>query len=174
MGFRKRRETDLERDLRAQRPQPRDQFVQMLGRQFAATKPRTSFRAAPRIALVAAVTVVLAASLGVAGAVGYAKNSVQSFSTSVYHIVQTPSSKSTSNSQNSPNHQNGGKDGKDGSNNGGGDGDGHGHQPFHHEYDHDVDICHNGHMESVPSKQYFYELKHGKGFHRAEDCRRHK
>src|SRR5579862_3347582 len=96
MAFRNRRETDLERELRARRPHARDQFVEMLGRQFAAPKRRTGFRPEPRFALVAAATVVLAASLGVAGAVGYAKSSVTSFSDSIYHIVQPPSSKSSS------------------------------------------------------------------------------
>src|SRR5579862_5277394 len=83
MGFRKR-ETDLERELRAQRPQPREQFVQMLSRQNVAPKARR--RRAPALALIAAVTVVLAASLGVAGALGNASHSLQTFYASASHI----------------------------------------------------------------------------------------
>jgi hypothetical protein len=84
MGFRKR-ETDLERELRAQRPQPREQFVQMLSRQnMAPAKVRR--QRAPALALVAVVTVMLAASLGVAGALGNASHSVKTFYTSASHI----------------------------------------------------------------------------------------
>ena len=94
MRFRNR-ETDLERELRAQRPQPREQFVQMLSGREAPHKPtptptpklRPNRRPAPRIALVLVVSLVFAASLGVAGAVGYAKHSVTTFSTNVFHIV---------------------------------------------------------------------------------------
>jgi hypothetical protein len=80
-----KRETDLERQLRAQRPQPREQFVQMLSRQNVAP-PRTRQRRAPAFALVAVVTVMLATSLGVAGALGNASHSVKTFYTSASHI----------------------------------------------------------------------------------------
>ena len=201
MAFRDRHETDLERELRARRPQARDQFVEMLGRQFAAPKRRIGFRPAPRFALVAAATVVLAASLGVAGAVGYAKSSVTSFSNSIYHIVQPPSSKSTlvqvskraklshrakrlklsllkkggsptgdSGSTGSPT----GDPGNGNSNGNGGipTGDPGGrHDPFGEEYDHHVDICHEGHVVLVPFHLYFYLLEHGKDYRPARDCR---
>jgi hypothetical protein len=204
MEFRNRRETDLERELRARRPQARDQFVEMLGRQFAAPKRRIGFRFAPRVGLVAAATVVLAASLGVAGAVGYAKSSVQSFSDSIYHIVQPPSSKSTSTLIKSSKRlklsllKKGGKGdsgptgdsgsggtptgdtgsggtptGDPGNGNGGiptGDPGGR-HDPFKEEYDHHVDICHEGHMVLVPFHLYFYLLEHGKDYRPARDCR---
>ena len=95
MRFRNR-DTDLERELRAQRPEPREQFVQMLsGRPSATPKPLRNTargRVAPRVALVAVVTVALAASLGVAGALGHASHSVQSFGKSVYSVVHSPSS----------------------------------------------------------------------------------
>ena len=84
MGFRKR-ETDLERELRAQRPQPREHFVQMLSRQNVAPS-KAQRRRAPAFALVAVVTVMLATSLGVAGALGNASHSVKTFYTSASHI----------------------------------------------------------------------------------------
>jgi hypothetical protein len=99
MRFRNR-ETDLERELRAQRPQPREQFVQMLsGRPSATRTPGRNTApgyAAPRVAFVTALTVVLVASLGVAGALGHATKSVHSFGTSVYSVVHSPSSSTLS------------------------------------------------------------------------------
>ena len=93
-----------------------------------------------------AVAAVLAASLGAAGAVGYATKSVQALGTSVLHIVQSPSPSSG---------KKGDGDGK------GGDGDKHGHDPFHHEYGHRVPICHDGKVIYVPSQEYLYRLLHG-------------
>lgn len=189
MAFRNRRETDLERELRARRPQARDQFVEMLGRQFAAPKRRIGFGAVPRVGLVAAATVVLAASLGAAGAVGYATSSVHALSTSVFHIVRAPSSKATSISHKLSIKKTSGKHVKvrkvrkgtggtptgDPGNGSGGTptGDpGQRHDPFGEEYDHHVDICHEGHMVLVPAHLYFYLLEHGKDYRPAADCRR--
>ena len=44
----------------------------------------------PKVALVAALTAVLAASLGAAGALGSARGSVHTFSLSVVHLVSPP------------------------------------------------------------------------------------
>jgi hypothetical protein len=158
VGFwKKRRETDLERELRAQRPQPPAELVQLLCRESAA---RRSLRSVvPRIALLGAVTVVLVASLGATGAVGYATKSVQAFGNSVLHVVQSPFTSlrggKTDGSQ-FRNKSNGNRDGHVG------DGDAYGHDPFHHEeYDHRVPICHHGEVVYVPSKEYFYGLLHG-------------
>jgi hypothetical protein len=79
------RETDLERELRAQRPQPREQFVQLLSRQNVPPAKARRQRA-PALVLVAAISVVLATSLGVAGALGNASHSVKTFYTSASHI----------------------------------------------------------------------------------------
>jgi len=145
MGWRRtHRETDLERELRAQRPRPRAELVELLCRASAAGVPRRSLL--PRIALVAAVVVVVAASLGATGAVGYATKSVHALGTSVLHVVQSPAVHS-------------GKKGN--GNGGGGDGDKQGHYPFHHEYGHRVPICHDGKVVYVPSDEYLYRLLHG-------------
>ncbi|MGZ4360048.1 MAG: hypothetical protein ACXVZW_09740 [Gaiellaceae bacterium] len=156
MSWKKRRETELERELRAQRPQPRAELVQLLCRE-SATAQRSLRGLFPRIALVGAVTVVLAASLGAAGAVGYATKSVHALSTSVLHVVQSPSTLLHSGKTN------GSQFGNKGNGNGqlGGDGDDHGRDPFHREYDHRVPICHHGQVVFVPSREYFYRLLHG-------------
>ena len=95
MGFwKKTDETKLERELRAQRPQPRDEFVRMLSRQVTPIESARRF-ALPKVALVAAVTVALAVSLGVAGALGAARSPLNAFSVSVVHLVSPPSSASS-------------------------------------------------------------------------------
>ena len=90
MGFWNRNdETKLERELRAQRPEARDEFVRRLSRQVAPLERRRRL-ALPKIAVVAAVTAVLAVSLGVAGALGAARGPVHTFSISVVHLVSPP------------------------------------------------------------------------------------
>lgn len=164
MGFwKERRETDLERQLRAQRPQPRTELVRLLGHESATQRSWSRRSLIPRIVLVGAVTVAIAASLGATGAVGYATKSVQAFSHSVLNVVQSPSTSSkggkTDGSQFGNNGN--GNDKGGGNGNGGGDGDGHGHHPFHHEYGHKVPICHDGQVIYVPPREYFYRLLHG-------------
>jgi hypothetical protein len=89
MGFWNKRETDLERELRARRPKPSDEFVRSLSRLVEPTR-RSRRVALPKVALVAAVTAMLAASLGVAGAFGYAADSFHAFGNGVSHLVRTP------------------------------------------------------------------------------------
>jgi hypothetical protein len=84
----------------------------------------------PRLALVGAVTVVLAASLGAAGAVGYATKSAQNLGTSLFHIVQPPPPKTTG-APSFSNSSKGGKgddrnDNRNGNGNGGNGGNGNG------------------------------------------------
>lgn len=170
MGFRKHRETDLERELRAQRPQPRDEFVRMLTGHSAAPKARRSLGsrpALPRIVLVAAITVVLAASLGVAGALGHATSSFKSLGTSVYHIVQTPQPSHTNGGNDGKSNDKGGKGNNGGSGNGdpGDDRDHDGRIPFHHEYHHLLPICHDGQVQYVPVVLYLPLLfSHGRHY----------
>src|SRR5581483_379878 len=86
MHFRKR-ESDLERELRAQRPQPRDEFVHSLSRLVEPTRSMRRRAGVPKFALVGAMTVLLAASLGVTGALGSASHSLHSFSWSIGHLI---------------------------------------------------------------------------------------
>ena len=173
MGFwRRHPETDLERRLLAERPQPPEGLLRLLSIESPAPPSRGG--RVPRLAFVGAVTLVLAASLGVAGALGYASKSIQSFGTSVYHVVVPAHTTSGSNGQGNDgkggngqgnggngNGGNGQGNGGNGGNGNGGDGDGHGHDPFHHEYDHRVPICRHGQEIQVPSKEYLYDLLHG-------------
>ena len=186
MGFWNRRgETGLERRLRSERPQPPAELLQMLSSASKAPRAERGLtpKFAPRIALVGAVTVVLAASLGVAGAVGYATKSVENFSKSVLHVVQPPPTRSTqsagTNGTRSDNKTNrdgkgrgdgdghGGNGGNGNGGNGGGkgpgggDGDGHGHDPFHHEYGHQVPICLGGKIIYVAPTEIVYYFLHG-------------
>src|SRR5581483_3760377 len=85
MGFRKR-ESELEQRLRAERPQPRDEFVRSLSKLVEPVRPARR-AAVPKLALVGALTVVLAASLGVTGALGAAGGSFSSFGSSIVHLI---------------------------------------------------------------------------------------
>ena len=156
------RETELERRLRAERPQPRAEFVQMISRKSAT--PRSYRSLIPRIALVGAVILVLAASLGAAGALGNATKSVETFGHSVLHVAQSPFNSSTDSksakNEGSKTANIGNGNGNNGNGNEG-DGDNHGNDPFHHEYDHKLPICHNGELIFVPAKEYFWRLLHG-------------
>ncbi len=92
MGFWNRfRESELESELRDGRPQPPDDLVHRLTR-LAEPVRRPRRHALPKLALVGAVTASLAASLGVAGALGYAGGSVQSFGHGIVHLVEAKSS----------------------------------------------------------------------------------
>lgn len=87
MGFWSRlRETEVERTLRARAPRPSDELVRGISRMVAT--PRRRRGGLPKLALVGAVTTLLAASLGVAGALGYARESVHTFAHNVSHFVE--------------------------------------------------------------------------------------
>ena len=123
------RETELERQLRAQRPQPRAELVQRISRESAT--PRSHRSLIPRIALVGAVILLLAASLGAAGALGNATKSVETFGHSVLHVAQSPfhsstDSKSGKNVGSHSGNQSGDHqgNGNDNGNNGNGNGNG--------------------------------------------------
>jgi hypothetical protein len=171
MAFGRDRDKDLERRLRDERPRPGDELVRRLS---AEIEPRQASRrsSVSRPVLIAAVTAVLALSLGVAGAVGSARGSVSSFGRSVYHLVQpsrgpvTPSSAATSSPVVTPDHQTGG-------------GDpffvGHrivGFPPFGHQYGILIPICYQGHIIYVHLWELFYYFTHGATS--ARSCFRHR
>ena len=89
MFGRRDHDTELERRLRAERPQAPDELVDRLVGQIApVSRPRRA--ASPRLIPIAAATAAIALSLGVAGAIGSASGSIQAFSRGVFHIVQPP------------------------------------------------------------------------------------
>ena len=120
------RETELERRLREERPQPRAEFVQMISRKSAT--PRSYRSLVPRIALVGAVILVLAASLGAAGALGNATKSMETFGHSVLHVAQSPFNSSTDSKSGKNEGSKTGNKGNDnnGNNGNGNDGNGNG------------------------------------------------
>ena len=177
MGFRKR-ETDLERELRAQRPQPREEFVRSLSKLVEpVSRPRRS--ALPKVALVAAVTAVLAASLGVTGALGSAGGSIHIFGSSIVHLISPahpstdtvvvspkigaststrPSSAThqttttTTTTTTSPNGALGPSGFPVGPNV---------YPSFKHQYGFKIPICYGGHIIYVSPFQLFWYLTHG-------------
>jgi hypothetical protein len=82
-------DSELERRLRAERPQAPDELVDRLAVQMAPVRgPRRA--TGPRLALIGVATAAIVLSLGVAGAFGSASGSIQAFSRGVFHIVQPP------------------------------------------------------------------------------------
>ena len=152
MGFgKKTHETQLERELRAQRPQPPSEFVRMLSRQIGPMH-RTRGRVVPKIAFVAAVTAALAASLGAAGALGSAGGSVHSLGISVVHLVSpakptvvvrtvnAPASHTTTSTSSGATPA---------------------HYPFQWQYGHLLAICWHGEIIHIPARELFFYLSHG-------------
>ena len=155
MGFGKKNdETSLERELRAQRPQPPSELVRILSRQIGPMQ-RARRLALPKIALVAAVTAALAASLGAAGALGSAGGSVHAFGISVVHLVSppkgtlvvpvtTPSGHTTTTTTTTT-----------------GSGAAPAHYPFQSQYGHLISICWRGTIIQIPARELFFYLRHG-------------
>jgi hypothetical protein len=153
MGFRKPPESDLERELRAARPQPREEYLQALAREIGGPKPegrRAPGRMLPRLALVAVVTVVLAASLGVAGALGHATGSIKSLGEGIYHVFHAPGN-ANGEVVGDPHDDN----------------DHNGRLPFHVEYDHYLPICHDGTIAFIPTQAFIPLVVAGHGHWRA-------
>jgi hypothetical protein len=151
MGFGKKSdETPLERELRAQRPQPSPDFVRLLSGQIGPMQ-RTRRLVLPKVALVAAVTVALAASLGAAGALGSAGGSVHSFGLSVEHLVSPPKATVVVRSVNTSGHTTTSTS----------SGATPAHYPFQSQYGHLLSICWHGQIIQIPARELFFYLRHG-------------
>ena len=86
--FRSRHEgLDLERELRAGRPQPRDEFVQMLEGRVRETG-RASRRGGFRVAFVGAITACMLFALASVGGLGYAASAVSDVAVTAKRIVK--------------------------------------------------------------------------------------
>ncbi len=155
MGFwNKDEETGLERELRAQRPQPRDEFVRLLTDQIT-PMPRPRRVAMPKLALVAAVTAALVASLGAAGAFGAARGPVRSFSVSVVHLVAPPKAGNNSASSDlvtTTTTSNGDTDYSNATPT---------HFPFQGQYGHRIPICWHGQIIYVTPHELIWYFFHG-------------
>jgi hypothetical protein len=158
-------ETELERRLVAERPQPPDELV----RRFAHVRPERAARRTtmPRVAVIAAVTGALALSLGVAGAIGSASGSIQSFSRGVVHLVQAPSTPAPTVT---PDHSQGGGGGILGPS----DPRWWSHRqfesgpPFGQQYANLIPICWHGQIIWVTPFEYLWYFIHGAS--PARDC----
>lgn len=62
----------------------------MLARQISVPEPNRRRSVVPRVAVIAVVTAVIAASLDAAGAVGYATSSLRTFGRNLDQIVSSP------------------------------------------------------------------------------------
>jgi hypothetical protein len=85
--FRKNEGPDLERELRAGRPQPKDEFVQMLEGRVRESR-RTTSRGGFRIAMVGAITAVMLVALGAVGGLGQAYTTVGDVAVTAKRIVK--------------------------------------------------------------------------------------
>lgn len=146
-------ETGLERELRAQRPEPPAELVRMLSRQIG-PMPRTRRLALPKVALVAAVTAAIAASLGAAGALGAAGGSVHTFGVSVVHLVAPPKSTVVAHPVSTPTPASTTTTTTD-------SGASPAHYPFQWQYGHLISICWRGHIIQIPARELFFYLRHG-------------
>jgi hypothetical protein len=154
--------TELERRLRAERPQAPDDLIRRLSGLFwsgSASGLRRTL--APRIAVVCAVTAAIALGLGVAGAIGSATGSIHAFSRGVIHLVQAPSTsapRATAGSTVTPNHSQGGQQFP-------GPLPDRIHDPnippFGFQYGFKIPICYQGQVKFVPISELFWYFTHG-------------
>ena len=84
-SFRRRRGIDLERELRAKRPEPRPELVAMISEKIE----RAPRRQGVRIAFGAALTAAMLAAVAAVGGVGLAASSVHTVAKSVIRITHT-------------------------------------------------------------------------------------
>lgn len=85
MGF-WRREDDLERDLRAQRPEPRRELVDEIASRIVGERRRGASRKA-RLGLAVALTAGMLGALGAFGGLSYAANGVSHAVTAAVHVI---------------------------------------------------------------------------------------
>ena len=83
-SFRKRQGIDLERELRSSRPEPRPEFVAMIGDRVAGSRSR---RSPVRVAVGAALTAAMLAAVAVVGGVGYAASAAQDVAKTVVRVT---------------------------------------------------------------------------------------
>jgi hypothetical protein len=85
-SFRKRQGIDLERELRSSRPEPRPEFVAMIGDRVAGSRSR---RSPVRVAVGAALTAAMLGAVAAVGGVGYAASAAQDVAKTVVRVTHT-------------------------------------------------------------------------------------
>lgn len=162
---------NLERRLRGERPQAREEFVRTLAGEapIPVAAPRARRSALRRVVVIFALTATLAGALGVAGAIGYATKSVNTFGNNVERVFSSQTQSHTysgsdgkgdcksqgdySGNNKSNNYGNNDKDCK------GGDPGNPFHDPFHHVYGIVLPICDpHGNLTTAPIGLYFFDI----------------
>lgn len=87
-NFFRRKETDLEGELRRSRPEPRPEFVAMLADRVRGERRRRSTRPRLRIAFAGGLSTALLIALASVGGLSYAANAVQTAATAVTRVVK--------------------------------------------------------------------------------------
>src|SRR5689334_22807923 len=102
-----RRRDELERQLRQDRPQPRDEFVSRLAQRVT---PEPVRRRGWSVALAASLTMLLVVAFALTGGIGYASSAVKGGTNAVTNLVTSDSNSHTfgnSNKSDSNNANNG-------------------------------------------------------------------
>ena len=136
--------SEVEAQLRRERPTPPRELVDDLVARVEADSTRRARSARPRVALVGVVTALALISFGATGGLGYAKTAATGAVSSTAHAFRTVV-------RQQPQQNNGNHHGNPG----------HGSQPGHHQYHEKVIICHKGHTISVSSSAVPAHLRHG-------------
>jgi hypothetical protein len=134
--FFKRTESDLERELRRHRPEPRSEFLNMLSDRLH-ERPRR--RLGARLGAVAFATAVMLAALGAFGGMSYAATSAHEVVSAVKAVIVAPvvSGKSSEGSKKSEGDKTPSGKGEDSK------GKDDGSKPDSDEYGKKVKVCHN-------------------------------
>ena len=98
--FRKRRESDLEAELRSRRPVPRDELVRSIVADVEESRRTT--RSGLRLAFAGALTAAMLVALAGFGGLGYAANSVRSATAVVQKVVKPKPKKTVSIASHTP------------------------------------------------------------------------
>ena len=156
--FERRQGSDLERQLRRNRPEPRSGFLAMLSDRIE-DRPRHRRGVSMRLVLVGAVTAVMLVAMSAVGGLAYAGSGVRSVAKDVKVVVVAPaaafssfmnsdSSKRGGGNQGGQGGQGdhggqGGQGGDHGDHGGQGDHGDDGHHGHDHEYGHHKHVCHH-------------------------------
>jgi hypothetical protein len=136
--FKRNKDSELERELRRNRPQPRAEFLQMLSdRVERESRVRRSLK--PRIAGVAIASAVMLAAVGAFGGIGYAANSVKGVVSVAKSVVVAAKTEDKKSSDSKSQVDNKGAKGDEGS------------KPDDKQYGHTKKVCHNpgAHQETI-------------------------
>jgi hypothetical protein len=138
-----KREDDLEARLRAERPEPRPEFVRAVAAGIDAAPRRRSYR----LAFAAALTALAIAAFGAVGGLGYAAKAVARGADEAVSLSQRGGNSIAANNNNNGNNNNGNNNN---GNNNNGDDDEDDDTPAENQYKGKTTICHRTRSERNP------------------------